>query len=65
MDIRYYVANGLRYKFVQEQDGWWSIYRWHRYKLDYVPVIQSRDLEHCKSYCDLCEPVVVPLEKLC
>ena len=53
MDIRYYEANGLRYKFVQEQDGWWSIYRWHRYKLDYVPVIQSRDLEHCKSYCDL------------
>ena len=65
MDIRYYEANGLRYKFVQEQDGWWSIYRWHRYKLDYVPVIQSRDLEHCISYCDLCEPVVVPLEKLC
>ena len=32
MDIRYYEANGLRYKFVQEKDGWWSIYRWHRYK---------------------------------
>lgn len=65
IDTIYYNANNLKYKFVQEEDGWWSIYRWHRYKLDYVPLLQSKDLEHCKEYADLCEPINVPLEKLC
>jgi len=61
--MRYY-ANGLTFKLEQERDGWWSIYRLHEYTGKYIPQLQARDLEHAKSYCDMIEPVPVPLTRL-
>lgn len=63
--IEYYSINGLDYKLIQENDGWWSIYRWHIHKHDYVPLLQAKTLEKAKEYCFKCEPVVVPMTKLC
>ena len=59
-----YFANGYQYKFIQEHDGWWSIYRWHEFNREFMPIIQSKDLEHCKKYCDFCEIPNVSLQKL-
>ena len=58
----YYYANGFDYKFVQEKDGWWSIYRYN--SSEYVPLLQAKDLEHCKTYADMCEASPVVLRRL-
>lgn len=60
----HYYANGFNYKFEQEKDGWWSIYRLHEATMKYIPVIQAKDLAHAESYCDLCEAVTVPMERI-
>ena len=61
--MRYY-ANGFTFKLEQEKDGWWSIYRLNEFTGKYMPQLQAKDLEHAKSYCDMQEPIVVPLEKI-
>ena len=61
--MRYYV-NGFTFKLEQEKDGWWSIYRLNEFTGKYMPQLQAKDLEHAKSYCDMQEPIVVPLEKM-
>lgn len=58
----HYYANGFNYKFIQEQDGWWSIYRYNGVR--YVPLLQAKDLEHCKTYADMCEASPVVLRRL-
>lgn len=60
-----YYANGFTYKLKQEEDGWWSIYRYNKDTGMYNPVLQARDLEHAKTWCDLCEPVPVAMNRLC
>lgn len=62
--IKYTNPCGLDFKFTLEDDGWYSIYKWHYYKMEYVPLIQSKDLEHCYSYVDRIEPINVPIQKL-
>lgn len=59
-----YSANGFDYKFIKEKDGWWSIYRYHNFRGEFLPLLQSKDLEHCKSYCELCEAITIPLKEL-
>ena len=59
----YYYANGFNYKFEQEADGWWSIYRYHECR-GYIPLLQAKDLEHCKTYAELCEASPVVLRRL-
>lgn len=59
-----YYANKFTYKLIEENDGWWSIYRFNEYTNKYMPMLQAKDLSHAKSYCDLCEPVVVPLRPI-
>lgn len=61
--IKYY-ANGLDFKIEKEEDGWYSIYQWNEYTMNYMPKIQAKDLEHAKTFCNFCEPKVVPLQKL-
>lgn len=61
--MRYY-ANTFTYKIEQESDGWFSIYRYNENTSKYMPIIQAKDFEHAKSYCDMCEPIVVSLDKL-
>ena len=58
----HYYANGFDYKFIQEKDGWWSIYRYNG--VEYVPLLQAKDLEHCKTYADMCEASPVVLRRL-
>ena len=58
----YHYANGFNYKFIQEKDGWWSIYRYNG--VGYVPLLQAKDLEHCKTYADMCEACPVVLRRL-
>ena len=60
-----YSANGMNFKLVQEDDGWWSIYLKNAYTGDYMPRLQADTLEHAKYYCDLLEPVTVPMQRLC
>ena len=60
----HYYANGFNYKFEQEADGWWTIYRYHEYSGKYIPILQSKDLEHCKTYADMCEACPVVLRKI-
>ena len=59
-----YYANGYTYKFIQEKDGWWSIYRYHEYRGEYIPLLQAKDLEHCKTYADMCEASPIVLRRL-
>lgn len=59
-----YTSNKLNYKLVQEKDGWWSIYRQNKYSNEYEPIIQAKTLEKAKDYCDLTEPIVVPLKEI-
>lgn len=59
-----YYANGFTYKLKQEDDGWWSIYRWHEFRQEYVPIIQAKNLQKAKEYCEFCEPKVVPMKKI-
>ena len=39
----HYYANGFDYKFIQEKDGWWSIYRYHEYRGEYIPLLQANN----------------------
>ena len=59
-----YSINGLDYKLIEEDDGWWSIYCYHIHRMEYVPVIQAKTLEKAKEYCDMREPITVPLKEL-
>lgn len=59
----YSTVAGLHFKLICEDDGWWSIYMKNTAG-KYIPRIQSKDLEHAKSYCDLIEPAVVPMKSL-
>lgn len=58
-----YSVNNLDYKFVEENDGWWSIYRRNAYTDEYKPLIQAKTLEKAKEYCHFIEPVTVPLKE--
>ena len=58
-----YSANGFDYKLVKEEDNWWSIYRWHEFRQDYIPIIQACNLEKAKEYCYFCEAVTIPINK--
>ena len=51
-----YSANGFDYLFVQEVDSWWSIYCYHNFAQTWKPLLQSKDLEHCKTYAIMREP---------
>ena len=62
--IEYCSCNGFDWKFEQEKDTWWSIYRWHDFNRKWIPVIQSKDLEHCKSYANMQEASPVALKEL-
>jgi hypothetical protein len=63
-ETQYYgTAAGLNFKLVQEKDGWWSVYMKNTGDR-YIPKIQAKDLEHAKSYCDMIEPVVIPMKEL-
>ena len=59
-----YYANGYTYKFVQEQDGWWSIYRYHEHRDEYIPLLQAKDLEHCISYAESIEECPIRLRRI-
>lgn len=57
-----YYANGISYEIIEESDGWFSIYEIYMGRL--FPLIQSSDIEHVKEYCNLREPVPIPMSKL-
>lgn len=56
--------NGNDYMLVEEEDGWWSIYRWHEHKMQFVPCLQAKDYEHARSYCAFTEIPRVPFNVL-
>lgn len=57
-----FYTNGNSYRLVEEEDGWWSIYLWHEYRMEYIPCLQARDYEHAKSYCAFKEIPRVPYD---
>lgn len=64
MEEKRYYANGFSYKFKKEKDGWWSIYRWNENTYKWDGILQAKDLEHCKNFAELCEPVPIPMERI-
>ncbi len=58
-----YHANGIDYLFIGLSDGWTAIFEICRG--DYTPIIQAATLDKAKSYCNLREPVTVPLTEIC
>jgi hypothetical protein len=59
-----YHANGMTFRLIQEKDGWWSIYLRNAYTGQYKKQLQAKDREHAEIYCDLCEPVTVPMMRI-
>lgn len=59
-----YRANRISYKFVTMNDNWIAIFEYDHMRGEYIPLIQARDMEHAESYCDLREPIPVPVNKL-
>lgn len=55
--------NGIRYAFVTMKDGWIAIFEC-KGNGEYVPMIQAADIEHARSYCEISEPVRVPINIL-
>ena len=47
-----------------KSERWWSIYKYHEYKGEYIPLLQAKDLEHCISYAEMCEASPVVLRRL-
>lgn len=64
-EVRYVNSAGVSFKFVLEKDEWWSIYIWNESTFEWIPEIQSKDLEHCYEYCKYIEIPAVRLIEIC
>lgn len=55
--------NGIKYIMGTMEDGWIAVLQ-----ADgdgYRPLIQAADLGHALGYCNLIEPVTVPMQEIC
>lgn len=55
--------NQIEYKFGQMLDGWTAVFE-RTETGDYMPLTQAKDLEHARSFCNMREPVTVPVSFL-
>ena len=62
--VIYSNHQNIHFKFIHESDGWWSIYKLNVVGR-YIPLLQSKDLEHCKSYVEMIEEPGAPVLRLC
>ena len=53
-------VNGMHFIFVSMKDGWTAVFEQDGGQ--YIPVIQAADMEHAQSYCNLLEPLRVPVK---
>jgi hypothetical protein len=56
-------ANGISYKFIEEQGGWISIYEVNDGLPD-KPIIQACNIERAEEYIIMRERVNVPLNRI-
>lgn len=56
--VSYYV-NDMHFIFVPMRDGWTAVFEQDGGQ--YIPVIQAADIPHAQSYCNMLEPVRVPV----
>lgn len=52
--------NGLKYQFIEMNDGWMAVWEHNTNNGEYNPVIQAADLGKARSYCVFLEPINVP-----
>ena len=52
--------NTIEYKLCTMKDGWIAVFEADP-NGEYTPIIQAKDLEHARSYCNMREPVTVPV----
>lgn len=62
-ESEHYYSNTVNYIFVAMRDGWTAVFE--RDGAQYIPVIQAADIEHAQSYCNLREPIRVPINLIC
>lgn len=61
--VEQYRANGESYTFITRTDGWIQIVNVTD-PCSYRPEIEARDRAHAVSYCELLEPLRVPVAEL-
>lgn len=62
--VEEYRANGARYIFITGRDSWIRIIN----ATDpgrYYPEIEAADRQHAAAYCELLEPLRVPVQPIC
>ena len=60
-----YNTNNINYEFIEEEDGWISIYRNDSNYGGRKFLVQAKDIEKAKSYCCLIEPAPYFIQRLC
>ena len=55
--------NGIDYKFLTMRDGWIAIFEFVADTGEYKPLVEAKDLEHARSYCERRERMPVPAKK--
>ena len=61
--VEEYRANGERYFFITQPDGWISIIN-ATDPGSYWPAIEAADRQHAATYCELTEPLRVPVQPI-
>lgn len=58
--VRRYRANGAEYILITRRDGWIQIAEATDPE-DLRPLIEAKDLQHARTFCELREPLRVPV----
>lgn len=58
-----YYCNNMSYCFATMTDGWIAIFDVTEPN-EWVPKIQASDISHAESYCQMIEPIRVPVTKI-
>lgn len=58
-----HYINDIHFILVKMKDGWIAVFE--RDGGQYIPVIQAADVAHAESYCNMLEPVRVPVNLIC
>ena len=55
--------NGISYVMATMKVGWVAVL--HVGASGYTPVVKAENINHARSYCNLIEPVTVPMQEIC
>ena len=58
----YEFYNKIKYCLCELQDGWIAIFEINELNGEYIPLIQAYNMNKAIEYCQLREPIPVPVE---